>query len=61
MNTYFGVEPQSVNFLEASDQIRKEINAWVESQTEGKPSPRCFLQARFYYSEFVLCVSICIS
>ncbi|XP_015974414.1 serpin B10 [Rousettus aegyptiacus] len=36
MNTYFGVEPQSVNFLEASDQIRKEINAWVESQTEGK-------------------------
>lgn len=36
MKTYFGVTPQSVNFLEASDQIRKEINAWVESQTEGK-------------------------
>lgn len=36
MKTYFGVTPQSVNFLEASDQIRKEINSWVESQTEGK-------------------------
>ncbi|TEA35535.1 hypothetical protein DBR06_SOUSAS8910007 [Sousa chinensis] len=36
MKTYFGSEPQSVNFMEASDQIRKEINSWVESQTEGK-------------------------
>ncbi|XP_066103208.1 serpin B10 [Saccopteryx bilineata] len=36
MKTYFGIEPQSVNFLEHSDQIRKEINSWVESQTEGK-------------------------
>ncbi|KAL2777941.1 serpin B10 [Daubentonia madagascariensis] len=36
MKTYFGAEPQSVNFVEASDQIRKEINSWVESQTEGK-------------------------
>nr|XP_012629911.1 serpin B10 [Microcebus murinus]XP_012629912.1 serpin B10 [Microcebus murinus] len=36
MKTYFGAEPQSVNFAEASDQIRKEINSWVESQTEGK-------------------------
>ncbi|XP_016067452.1 PREDICTED: serpin B10 [Miniopterus natalensis] len=36
MKTYFGAEPQSVSFLEASDQIRKEINCWVESQTEGK-------------------------
>ncbi|XP_024436228.2 serpin B10 [Desmodus rotundus] len=36
MKTYFGATPQSVNFLEASDQVRKEINSWVESQTEGK-------------------------
>ncbi|NP_001162388.1 serpin B10 isoform X1 [Papio anubis] len=36
MKTYFGAEPQSVNFVEASDQIRKEINSWVERQTEGK-------------------------
>ncbi|KAB0389887.1 hypothetical protein E2I00_005637 [Balaenoptera physalus] len=36
MKTYFGAEPQSVNFMGASDQIRKEINSWVESQTEGK-------------------------
>ncbi|XP_059562302.1 serpin B10 isoform X2 [Myotis daubentonii] len=36
MKAYFGAEPQPVNFLGASDQIRKEINAWVESQTEGK-------------------------
>ncbi|XP_037012325.2 serpin B10 [Artibeus jamaicensis] len=36
METYFGATPQSVNFLGASDQIRKEINSWVESQTEGK-------------------------
>nr|XP_036871374.1 serpin B10 [Manis javanica]XP_036871379.1 serpin B10 [Manis javanica] len=36
MKTYFGAKPQSVNFVGASDQIRKEINSWVESQTEGK-------------------------
>jgi serpin B len=36
MKTYFGAEPQSVNFVEASDKIRKEINSWVQSQTEGK-------------------------
>ena len=40
MKTYFGATPQSVNFLEASDQVRKEINSWVESQTEGKLPPR---------------------
>ncbi|XP_008065456.1 serpin B10 [Carlito syrichta] len=36
MKTYFGAEPQSVNFVGAPDQIRKDINSWVESQTEGK-------------------------
>ncbi|XP_037365587.1 serpin B10 [Talpa occidentalis] len=36
MKTYFGAEPQSVNFVEDSDQIRKDINSWVESQTQGK-------------------------
>lgn len=38
MKTYFGAEPQSVNFVESFDQIRKEINSWVERQTEGKYS-----------------------
>uniref|UniRef100_A0A2K6F7P3 Serpin B10 n=1 Tax=Propithecus coquereli TaxID=379532 RepID=A0A2K6F7P3_PROCO len=36
MKTYFGAQPQSVNFVEASDRIRKEINSWVESQTETR-------------------------
>lgn len=36
MKTYFGAEPQSVNFVKASGQIRKEINSWVGSQTGGK-------------------------
>ncbi|NP_001164758.1 serpin B10 isoform X1 [Oryctolagus cuniculus] len=36
IRTYFGAEPQAVNFMEASDQIRKQINSWVESQTDGK-------------------------
>ncbi|KAL6030718.1 hypothetical protein STEG23_011367 [Scotinomys teguina] len=36
MQTYFGAEPQSVNFVGASDQIRAEINIWVENQTGGK-------------------------
>ncbi|XP_048219398.1 serpin B10 [Perognathus longimembris pacificus] len=36
MKTYFGAEPQSVNFMEAPGQIIKEINSWVENQTEGK-------------------------
>ncbi|XP_027778700.2 serpin B10 isoform X2 [Marmota flaviventris] len=36
MKMYFNAEPQSVNFVDASDQVRKEINSWVESRTEGK-------------------------
>lgn len=40
VKTYFGAEPQSVNFIGSSDQIRKEINSWVEKQTEGKLSAR---------------------
>ncbi|KAL1775203.1 serpin B10 [Sigmodon hispidus] len=36
MQTYFGAEPQSVNFVGASGQIRTEINSWVKSQTGGK-------------------------
>ncbi|XP_076992233.1 serpin B10 isoform X2 [Tamandua tetradactyla] len=36
MKKYFGAEPQSVNFMETFDQARKEINSWVENQTEGK-------------------------
>ncbi|NWX02285.1 SPB10 protein, partial [Caloenas nicobarica] len=33
---YYKAEPQKVNFKTASEQVRKEINAWVETQTEGK-------------------------
>ncbi|XP_048363096.1 serpin B10-like [Sphaerodactylus townsendi] len=30
------MEPQTVDFQNASDEVRKEINSWVENQTEGK-------------------------
>ncbi|NXG14653.1 SPB10 protein, partial [Grallaria varia] len=33
---YYKAEPQKVNFKTAPEQTRKEINAWVEKQTEGK-------------------------
>ncbi|XP_044513849.1 serpin B10 [Gracilinanus agilis] len=36
MKKFFGAEPQFVNFLETPDQIRTEINTWVENQTKGK-------------------------
>lgn len=33
---YYNAEPQSVNFVGAADEIRREINSKVEHQTEGK-------------------------
>ncbi|KAL8182580.1 UNVERIFIED_CONTAM: hypothetical protein K2H54_058413 [Gekko kuhli] len=33
---YYNMEPQTVDFQTASDEVRKEINSWVEHQTEGK-------------------------
>ncbi|XP_027538289.1 heterochromatin-associated protein MENT-like [Neopelma chrysocephalum] len=33
---YYKAEPQKVNFKTAPEQTGKEINAWVEKQTEGK-------------------------
>ncbi|NWR68704.1 SPB10 protein, partial [Centropus unirufus] len=33
---YYKAEPQKVNFKTASEQSRKEVNGWVEKQTEGK-------------------------
>ncbi|NXQ91309.1 SPB10 protein, partial [Nyctibius grandis] len=33
---YYKAEPYKVNFKTATEQSRKEINAWVEKQTEGK-------------------------
>ncbi|KFQ59195.1 heterochromatin-associated protein MENT [Pelecanus crispus] len=33
---YYKAEPQKVNFKAAPEQCRKEINTWVEKQTEGK-------------------------
>uniref|UniRef100_A0A8C3FRY1 Serpin domain-containing protein n=1 Tax=Chrysemys picta bellii TaxID=8478 RepID=A0A8C3FRY1_CHRPI len=36
VKNYYHAEPQAVNFKKAAEQVRKEINSWVESQTEGK-------------------------
>ncbi|XP_006115619.1 serpin B10 isoform X2 [Pelodiscus sinensis] len=33
---YYHAEPQAVDFIKAAEQVRKEINSWAESQTEGK-------------------------
>ncbi|NWX02338.1 PAI2 inhibitor, partial [Caloenas nicobarica] len=33
---YYNAEPQSVDFVGAADEIRREINSRVEQQTEGK-------------------------
>ncbi|NXJ93392.1 SPB10 protein, partial [Corythaixoides concolor] len=33
---YYKAEPHKVNFKTAPEQCRKEINAWTETQTEGK-------------------------
>ncbi|NXN68442.1 SPB10 protein, partial [Himantopus himantopus] len=33
---YYKAEPHKINFKTAPDQSRKEINTWVEKQTEGK-------------------------
>ncbi|XP_053914521.1 serpin B10 [Cuculus canorus] len=33
---YYNTEPQSVDFVGAADEIRREINSRVEHQTEGK-------------------------
>ncbi|XP_008943854.1 PREDICTED: serpin B10-like, partial [Merops nubicus] len=33
---YYNAEPQSVNFVEAADEIRREINSRAKHQTEGK-------------------------
>lgn len=42
---YYKAEPQKVNFKTAPEQSRKEINTWVEKQTESKLSstPTSFL------------------
>lgn len=36
---YYSAEPQSVDFVGAADEIRREINSKVEHQTEGKLQP----------------------
>ncbi|KAJ7338472.1 hypothetical protein JRQ81_012351 [Phrynocephalus forsythii] len=33
---YYKIEPQTVNFQDAAEEVRKKINSWVEHQTEGK-------------------------
>lgn len=37
--TYYKAEPHKVSFKTALEQSRKEINTWVEKQTEGKLNP----------------------
>ncbi|OWK01698.1 SERPINB10, partial [Cervus elaphus hippelaphus] len=61
MQTYFGAESQSVNFMGASDQIRKEINSWVEKQTEGKLSPRMLPKKTLVGPTHMLILEIIIS
>lgn len=34
---YYNTEPQAVNFVEVAEEVRREINAQVECQTEGEP------------------------
>ncbi|XP_066481448.1 serpin B10-like [Tiliqua scincoides] len=33
---YYNTEPETVNFQEDAEEVREDINSWVESQTEGK-------------------------
>ncbi|XP_060630714.2 serpin B10-like [Anolis sagrei] len=33
---YYHAEPQSVDFLHAAEQVRGQINSWVERQTDNK-------------------------
>nr|XP_060630714.1 serpin B10-like [Anolis sagrei ordinatus] len=33
---YYHAEPQSVDFLRAAEQVRGQINSWVERQTDNK-------------------------
>ncbi|XP_061446478.1 serpin B10-like isoform X2 [Rhineura floridana] len=33
---YYHAEPQAVDFLNSSEQVRGQINAWVETQTDSK-------------------------
>lgn len=64
METYFGAEPKSVNFVGASGQIRTEINSWVEGQTGGKlfaqdTAKKGLLQISFYLYEVVPYTPMC--
>lgn len=36
---YYNADPQSVDFVGAADEIRREINSRVKHQTEGKLLP----------------------
>ncbi|XP_030065017.1 serpin B10 [Microcaecilia unicolor] len=36
IQTYYHAMPQAVNFATAAEDARKEINCWVENQTESK-------------------------
>lgn len=33
---YYNMEPQTVDFQKAADEVRKEINSWVKHRTEGE-------------------------
>lgn len=36
MQKLYGADLATVDFLQAYDKARKEINQWVEEKTEGK-------------------------
>uniref|UniRef100_A0A8C0U7P0 Serpin B10 n=1 Tax=Cyanistes caeruleus TaxID=156563 RepID=A0A8C0U7P0_CYACU len=36
ITSYYNAKPQAVNFKRAAEQVRAQINSWVENQTERK-------------------------
>ncbi|NXL32281.1 SPB10 protein, partial [Glaucidium brasilianum] len=51
---YYKAEPHKANFQTAPEQSRKEINAWVEKQTEGKIKNLLASQDVTYATKLVL-------
>ncbi|NXU80425.1 SPB10 protein, partial [Oreotrochilus melanogaster] len=51
---YYKAEPQKVNFKTAPEQSRKEINAWVGKQTEGKIKNLLSSQDVAKYTQLIL-------
>lgn len=54
---YYNAEPQSVDFVEAADEVRREINSRIEQETEGKIQPPI---SEFKRKHFGIEQSVCI-